>query len=159
MVYFPNANVIMTGDYYRSLGYPNIDRANGGTLKGMLEAFETTINRANATTKIVPGHGTVVDKTAVAAHRDMVIALRDKVAALVKQGKTQEEVLAAKLTAGVRREGPAARHDRRPLHHAALSGALGQIDGQDVRATETRRHGEETNKTPQRNESSRSLCA
>ena len=99
MVYFPNANVIMTGDYYRSLGYPNIDRANGGSLKGMLEAFDTTINRANATTKIVPGHGAVVDKTAVAAHRDMVIALRDKVAALVKQGKTQPEVLAAKLTA------------------------------------------------------------
>jgi cyclase len=99
MVYFPNANVIMTGDYYRSIQYPNIDRANGGTLKGLLDAFETTINRANATTKIVPGHGTVVDKTAVAAHRDMVLALRDKVAALVKQGKTQEEVLAAKLSA------------------------------------------------------------
>jgi len=99
MVYFPNANVIMTGDYYRSIQYPNIDRANGGTLKGLLDAFDTTINRANATTKIVPGHGTVVDKTAVAAHRDMVIALRDKVAAMVKQGKTQEDVLAAKLTA------------------------------------------------------------
>jgi glyoxylase-like metal-dependent hydrolase (beta-lactamase superfamily II) len=99
MVYFPNANVIMTGDYYRSIQYPNIDRANGGTLKGLLDAFETTINRANATTKIVPGHGAPVDKTAVAAHRDMVIALRDKVAALVKQGKTQEEVVAAKLTA------------------------------------------------------------
>ena len=99
MVYFPNANVIMVGDYYRSIQYPNIDRANGGTLKGLLDAFETTINRANATTKIVPGHGAPVDKTAVAAHRDMVIALRDKVAALVKQGKTQEEVVAAKLTA------------------------------------------------------------
>ena len=99
MVYFPTANVIMTGDYYRSIQYPNIDRANGGTLKGLLDAFETTINRANATTEIVPGHGAPVDKTAVAAHRDMVIALRDKVAAMVKQGKTQEEVGAAKLTA------------------------------------------------------------
>ena len=36
MVYFPNTNVIMTGDFYRSTGYPNIDRANGGTMNGML---------------------------------------------------------------------------------------------------------------------------
>ena len=35
LVYFPNTNVIMIGDYFRSLGYPNIDRANGGSLTGM----------------------------------------------------------------------------------------------------------------------------
>jgi len=40
MVYFPNANVIMTGDFYRSTGYPNIDRANGGTMNGMLAGFD-----------------------------------------------------------------------------------------------------------------------
>ena len=40
-----------------------------------------------------------MDKTAVAAHRDMIMALRDKVAALVRQNKTQDEVIAAKLTA------------------------------------------------------------
>ncbi len=96
MVYFPNANVIMTGDYYRSVGYPNIDRANGGSLKGLLAAFDLTIERAAPTTKIVPGHGAMVDETAVMAHRDMVIAIRDRVAALIKQGKTQAEVIAAK---------------------------------------------------------------
>jgi cyclase len=99
MVYFPNANVIMTGDFYRSLGYPNIDRANGGTMNGMLAGFDAIIALAKADTKIVPGHGAVVDKTAVAAHKAMMIAVRDKVAALVKQGKTQDEVLAAKVTA------------------------------------------------------------
>jgi glyoxylase-like metal-dependent hydrolase (beta-lactamase superfamily II) len=96
MVYFPTANVIMTGDYYRSVGYPNIDRANGGSLKGLLAAFDLTIERAGPATKIVPGHGAMVDKAAVMAHRDMVIAIRDRVAALVKQGKSQAEVLAAK---------------------------------------------------------------
>jgi glyoxylase-like metal-dependent hydrolase (beta-lactamase superfamily II) len=96
MVYFPNANVIMTGDYYRSVGYPNIDRANGGTLKGLLASFDLTIERASPTTKIIPGHGAMVDKTAVTAHRDMVIAIRDRVGALIKQGKTQAEVIAAK---------------------------------------------------------------
>jgi cyclase len=96
MVYFPNANVIMTGDYYRSVGYPNIDRANGGTLKGLLAAFDLTIERAAPATKIIPGHGAMVEETAVMAHRDMVIAIRDRVAILIKQGKTQAEVIAAK---------------------------------------------------------------
>ena len=99
MVYFPTANVLMTGDFYRSTGYPNIDRANGGTMKGMLAGFDLIAKTGRADTKIIPGHGAIVDKAAVAAHRDMMIALRDKVAAQVRQNKTQEEVVAAKVTA------------------------------------------------------------
>ncbi len=99
MVYFPNANVIMTGDFYRSTGYPNIDRANGGTMTGMLAGFDAIVALARPDTKIVPGHGAVVDKTAVAAHKAMMMAVRDTVAALVRQNKTQEEVVAAKPTA------------------------------------------------------------
>jgi len=99
MVFFPNANVIMTGDFYRSTGYPNIDRANGGTMNGMLAGFDAIVALARPDTKIVPGHGAVVDKTAVAAHKAMMMAVRDKVAALVRQNKTQEEVVASKPTA------------------------------------------------------------
>jgi cyclase len=99
MVYFPGVNVIMTGDFYRSTGYPNIDRANGGTMNGMLAGFEAIVRLARADTKIVPGHGAIVDKTAVAAHKAMMEAVRDKVAVLVRQNKTQEEVVAAKITA------------------------------------------------------------
>jgi len=99
MVYFPNTNVIMTGDFYRSTGYPNIDRANGGTMNGMLAGFDAIVRLARPDTKIVPGHGAIVDKTAVAAHKAMMEGVRDKVAPLVRQGKTQEEVIAAKLTA------------------------------------------------------------
>jgi glyoxylase-like metal-dependent hydrolase (beta-lactamase superfamily II) len=98
-VYFPNVNVIMTGDFYRSTGYPNIDRANGGTMNGMLAGFDAIVALAGAGTRIVPGHGAVVDKTAVAAHKAMMMAVRDKVAALVSQNKTQDEVIAAKPTA------------------------------------------------------------
>ena len=98
MVYFPNANVIMTGDFYRSTGYPNIDRANGGTMNGMLAGFDAIQKLGKPDTRIIPGHGATVDKAAVAAHRDMMIAIRDKVAAMVRQNKTQEEVIAAKLT-------------------------------------------------------------
>src|SRR5580698_8729824 len=99
LVYFPNANVIMIGDYFRSLGYPNIDRANGGSLPGMLAGIDAAIKLCNATTKVVPGHGEVTDRNGLMAHRDMIIAIRDKIAPMVSQGKTLAEVVAAKPTA------------------------------------------------------------
>jgi glyoxylase-like metal-dependent hydrolase (beta-lactamase superfamily II) len=99
MVYFPAANVLMTGDFYRSTGYPNIDRANGGTMNGMLAGFDAIIKTGRADTKIIPGHGATVDKAAVAAHKTMMEGVRDKVAALVRQNKTQEEVVAARPAA------------------------------------------------------------
>jgi len=98
-VKFTNADVLMTGDFYRSIQYPNIDRANGGSLPGLINALNAVIQNAGPNTKIIPGHGPTVDRNAVTAHRDMVIALRDKVAPLVRDGKTQEQVVAAKLTA------------------------------------------------------------
>ena len=52
------ADVIMTGDFFRSTGYPNIDRANGGSLNGMLDGLRRlSIDSAGPDTKIIPGHG------------------------------------------------------------------------------------------------------
>jgi cyclase len=99
LVKFPTADVIMTGDFYRSIGYPNIDRANGGSLIGMLAGLNQILALAGPNTKIVPGHGAIVDKSAVAAHRDMIMAVRDKIAPMVKKGMTVEQVTAAKPTA------------------------------------------------------------
>src|SRR6266850_253402 len=96
LVRFPGLDVLMTGDYYRSLGYANIDRANGGSLNGMIEGLGTTIGLAGPNTKIIPGHGATVDRAAVIAHRDMILAVRDRVAQMVKQGKTAQEIIAAK---------------------------------------------------------------
>lgn len=99
LVYFPNSDVIMSGDFYRSIQYPNIDRANGGSLNGMIDGLGVLIGMAGPNTKIVPGHGPVVSRAEVMTQRDMILAVRDRVAQLVAQGKTQEEVLAAHPTA------------------------------------------------------------
>lgn len=99
LVRFPGIDVLMTGDYFRSIGYPNIDRANGGSLNGMLEGLGQTIGFAGPNTKVIPGHGPTTDRAGLIAHRDMLLAVRDRVAELVKQGKTQPEVIAAKPTA------------------------------------------------------------
>ena len=99
MVYFPGLDIIMTGDFYRAIQYPNVDRANGGSLQGLIDGLGSVIGHAGPNTKIIPGHGPTVDRTAVMAHRDVAIAVRDRVAALVAQGKTEDEVVAAKVTA------------------------------------------------------------
>jgi cyclase len=99
MVYFPGMNVIMTGDFYRAIQYPNVDRANGGSLQGLLDGLGLVIGMAGPTTKIIPGHGATIDRTAVMAHRDIALTVRDRVAPLVAQGKSEDEVVAAKVTA------------------------------------------------------------
>lgn len=99
IVYFPGPDVLMTGDFYRSVQYPNIDRANGGSLNGMLDGLGRVIGLAGPNTKIVPGHGPVVGRADVIAQRDMILSIRDKVSQLISQGKTQDEVMAAHPTA------------------------------------------------------------
>lgn len=99
LVWFPHNNVIMIGDYFRSLGYPNIDRTNGGSLPGMLAGIDKAIGLCNADTKVVPGHGAITDRNGLIAHKEMIIAIRDKIAPMVAQGKTLQEVIASKPTA------------------------------------------------------------
>ncbi|MBV9503965.1 MAG: MBL fold metallo-hydrolase [Acidobacteriia bacterium] len=98
MVRFVKADVIMAGDFYRSIQYPNIDRVNGGSLSGMIDGLGQIIARSGPNTKIIPGHGPTVDRLAVMAHRDMILSVRDRVTKLIEQGKSQDEVLAAKPT-------------------------------------------------------------
>jgi cyclase len=99
LVHFVNNDVLMTGDYFRSLGFPNIDRGNGGSLEGMLEGLALTIGMAGPNTKIIPGHGVTVDRLAVMTHRDMILTVRDRVAKLIEQGKSEQEVVAARPAA------------------------------------------------------------
>jgi glyoxylase-like metal-dependent hydrolase (beta-lactamase superfamily II) len=99
MIRFGNANVIMIGDFYRNYGYPFIDTNNGGSLKGMLEALDQTMKLAGPDTRLVPGHGTIIKRGDILPYRDMILSIRDKVQTMIGQGKTLDEVLAAKVTA------------------------------------------------------------
>ena len=96
---FEKANVLFIGDFYRNYGYPFIDLNNGGSLKGMLEGLDATMKSADANTKIIPGHGTIIKRDDIIPYRDMVVAVTDKVGGMIAQGKSLEEVLAAKVTA------------------------------------------------------------
>jgi glyoxylase-like metal-dependent hydrolase (beta-lactamase superfamily II) len=99
LVSFPREDILATGDYYRSVGYPFADLKNGGSLQGLLDGLGATIGRAGPHTRIIPGHGPVSDRNDLIAQRDLILAVRDKVAALVAKDETLEQVIAAKPTA------------------------------------------------------------
>jgi cyclase len=99
IVRFRNANVIYIEDFYRNFGYPFADQANGGSIKGMLDAVDLIEKMAGPDTTLVPGHGTLVKKNDLLAYRGMLVDILAKVTRLRDQGKSLKEVLAANLTA------------------------------------------------------------
>jgi cyclase len=99
LVRFPREDVLAVGDCYRSVGYPFVDTFNGGTLEGLLAGLAVTIDLAGPSTKIIPGHGPIVERAAVIAQRDFVLAMRDRMLPLIAKGMTFDQVLAANLTA------------------------------------------------------------
>src|SRR6201988_1873300 len=96
MVRFVQNDVIMSGDFFRSVQYPNIDRGNGGGLNGMINGLGQIIARSGPNTKIIPGHVPTVDRNAVMVHRDTMLAVRGRVSKMIKDGKSEAEVIAAK---------------------------------------------------------------
>jgi len=95
-VWFKTANVLATGDTFTNGRYPNIDFANGGNIKGMIAATDAYLKLTNAKTRIVPGHGPVADKAALAEYRAMLVTARDRMDRLVKEGKSEQDVIALK---------------------------------------------------------------
>jgi cyclase len=95
-VWFKTANVLATGDTFTNGRYPNIDFANGGNIKGMIAAADIYLKLANDKTRIVPGHGPIADKAALLDYQTMLVTARDRMAALVGQGRSEDDVVAAK---------------------------------------------------------------
>jgi cyclase len=95
-IWFKDANVLATGDIV-SLGarFPNIDFANGGNIKGMIAGVDRYLKMTNDQTKIVPGHGPLATKADMVTYRAMLVTARDRVAALIKQGKNEQDAVAA----------------------------------------------------------------
>jgi glyoxylase-like metal-dependent hydrolase (beta-lactamase superfamily II) len=96
---FPGADVISTGDIVSSSTYPNIDVAAGGGIDGMIAGTDFVIAHADANTKIVPGHGHVMNKAEVQTYRDMLKTARDRIAKAKAGGMTEDQVAKAGLLA------------------------------------------------------------
>jgi cyclase len=99
IVRFRKADVIYIEDFYRNFGYPYADQANGGSIKGMLDAIDLIGKLAGPNTTLVPGHGTLVKKGDLLPYRAMLVDIMAKVKTLRDQGQSLNDVLAANLTA------------------------------------------------------------
>lgn len=98
-VEFADAEVFTVGDTWWNGFYPFIDYSTGGSINGMIRATEANIAKVTDKTIIIPGHGPVGDKSQLIEYRDMLVHMRDKVAAIKKQGRSLDEVIAAKPSA------------------------------------------------------------
>jgi len=98
-VYFTKADVLHVGDTFWNGYYPFIDYSTGGSIDGMIRATESNLTKITSNTVVIPGHGPVGDKSQLTFYRDLLVSTRDKVATLKKQGRSLDEIVAAKPTA------------------------------------------------------------
>jgi len=101
-VHFTEADIFHTGDTFWNRDYPFIDYSTGGSIDGAIRAAEANIAKVSDKMIVIPGHGAVGGKADLILFRDVMLDIREKVAALKKQGHSVDEVVAAK---------PSARYD------------------------------------------------
>ena len=98
-VQFQEANVIAVADTLWNGEYPFIDYSTGGSIDGMIRAAEANVANTDDETIVIPGHGPIGNKSQLIEFRDMLVAIREKVADLKEQGKCLDEAVAAQPTA------------------------------------------------------------
>jgi glyoxylase-like metal-dependent hydrolase (beta-lactamase superfamily II) len=99
-VTFGEADVVHVGDTFWNGVYPFIDYSTGGSIDGMIAAADANLAATTESTLIIAGHGRPVgSRTELRDFRDALVAIRENVAALKRQGRSREEAVAAKPTA------------------------------------------------------------
>jgi glyoxylase-like metal-dependent hydrolase (beta-lactamase superfamily II) len=99
LVYFEKADVVAFGDTFWNGNYPFIDNEDGGSVNSAIAWANKAIERTTDKTILIPGHGQVGNRAQLIEFRDMLVTVRDNVVALKSQGKSLEDVIAAKPTA------------------------------------------------------------
>jgi glyoxylase-like metal-dependent hydrolase (beta-lactamase superfamily II) len=103
-VFFRHSEVIAAGNLFSTISYPLVDTTNGGTIQGVIDGLNQILDlsvaeyRSQGGTWIVPGRGRLSDTADVASYRNMLVMIRDRIRDLKKQGKTLEQVKAARPT-------------------------------------------------------------
>jgi glyoxylase-like metal-dependent hydrolase (beta-lactamase superfamily II) len=98
-VEFGDADILHAGDTFWNGHFPFIDYSTGGSIDGTIRAAEANVARVSEKTIVIPGHGPVGNKSQLSEFRDMLVGVRERVAALKKQGRSLQEVIEAKPTA------------------------------------------------------------
>lgn len=99
LVHFHVNKVVYLGEDFPGDGYPLIDDTQHGTMAGLLSNLEEVEPWVDASMHVVPARGKVTNGATLQAFYEMVVTVRDRISALVKQGKTAEQVIARHPTA------------------------------------------------------------
>lgn len=99
IVYFSESNVLHMGDVFFNGRYPYIDLDGGGTIQGLISAVEKGVGLSDGETRVIAGHGPVSDRAGLQEYHDFLVTVRDRVQALVDQGMSLDQAIAAKPTA------------------------------------------------------------
>jgi cyclase len=91
-------NVVHTGDVFLPGAYPFADVDNGGDFDGVIEFCRGILERIERDTVIVPGHGPTATYADLEAYIEMLETVRDRLAALIADGATLAQVVAAQPT-------------------------------------------------------------
>jgi len=97
IVHLPGANVLAMGDIFFNRMLPFLDVAGGGSSEVLVRTFGFEASMADDRTIVVPGHGAVGRKADLAVYRDMLVALRTGVAAMIGEGRSLDQIKAARL--------------------------------------------------------------
>lgn len=95
---FTNANVIHTGDVFRSESYPYIDANNGGSFLGTIEVYELLISLCDENTKIIPGHGKQTTVETVKLAIEMLQEIKSRIELMIMEGKDLDEILRSDIS-------------------------------------------------------------
>jgi cyclase len=102
IVFFRRSDVLSVGGLFWPDEYPHIDLARGGSVQGLIDGLNKILEIAvpakyqEGGTLVIPVLGRLCDEADVVEYRDMVTIIRDRVEDLIKQGKTLDQVKAAK---------------------------------------------------------------
>jgi glyoxylase-like metal-dependent hydrolase (beta-lactamase superfamily II) len=99
LVHFKRANVIhASGTIGGDGGYPFFAMSSGGSLAGMIVAENKMLSLSDDKTRIVADEGDPATTETLKASRDMLVTLRARVQKLIDEGRSEDEVVAAKPT-------------------------------------------------------------
>jgi glyoxylase-like metal-dependent hydrolase (beta-lactamase superfamily II) len=102
LVHFKRANVFHASGTFGGNGlYPFFDMSSGGSLDGMIAAEEKMLSLADTHTIVIADEGEPASVGALKNTYEMLFALRVNVQKLIDQGKSEEEVIAAKPIRGL----------------------------------------------------------
>jgi cyclase len=102
--FFRHSEVIAAGNLFSTVSYPVIDLERGGSLQGVIDGLNKILDvavaeyRAQGGTWIVPGRGRLSDTADVAAYRNMLVMIRDRLRDQIKKGMTLDQIKAARPT-------------------------------------------------------------